>query len=48
MITGGVASVVYGDPRFTRDIDIVLQLPAAQAERFASAFDRDDSYVPSP
>lgn len=26
MITGGVASVIFGDPRFTRDIDIVLQL----------------------
>ncbi|HUF50534.1 MAG TPA: hypothetical protein VMN60_06865 [Longimicrobiales bacterium] len=26
MITGGVASVIYGDPRFTRDIDIVLEL----------------------
>lgn len=24
MITGGVASVIYGDPRFTRDIDVVL------------------------
>ncbi len=24
MITGGVASVIYGDPRFTRDIDLVL------------------------
>lgn len=26
MITGAVASVIYGDPRFTRDIDIVLEL----------------------
>lgn len=26
MITGGVASVIYGDPRFTRDIDLVLEL----------------------
>lgn len=46
MITGGVASVIYGDPRFTRDIDIVLQLSVAQAERFTSAFDLDDFYVP--
>ncbi|MGH7480620.1 MAG: hypothetical protein ACRELV_00565 [Longimicrobiales bacterium] len=29
MITGGVASVIYGDPRFTRDVDIVLELRAA-------------------
>ena len=26
MITGGVASVIYGDPRFTRDVDIVMEL----------------------
>jgi len=26
MITGGAASVIYGDPRFTRGIDIVLVL----------------------
>ena len=23
MVTGGVAAVIYGDPRFTRDINIV-------------------------
>lgn len=26
MITGGVASVLYGDPRFTRDPDLVMEL----------------------
>ncbi len=26
MVTGGVASVIYGDPRFTRDVDIVMEL----------------------
>lgn len=46
MITGGVASVIYGDPRFTRDIDIVLQLSREDAGRFASGFDPDDYYVP--
>ena len=46
MVTGGVASVVYGDPRFTRDIDVVLQLASVDVERFASAFDSGDFYVP--
>ena len=32
MITGGVASVIYGDPRFTRDIDLVMQLPPAEGD----------------
>lgn len=46
MITGGVASVVYGDPRFTRDIDLVLELDSAAVERFASVFEGGDYYVP--
>lgn len=46
MITGGVASVIYGDPRFTRDIDIVLELAPADAARFAAAFDPSVFYVP--
>ncbi len=32
MITGGVASVIYGDPRFTRDIDVVLEEEAARLQ----------------
>ena len=46
VITGGVASVIFGDPRFTRDIDIVLDLPAAEAELLASAYSSDAFYVP--
>lgn len=46
MITGGVASVIYGDPRFTRDIDIVLELPATDSQRLADAYSGFDYYVP--
>ena len=46
MITGAVASVVYGDPRFTRDIDLVLDLGEADVERIAEAFPDHDFYVP--
>ena len=46
MITGGVASVIYGEPRFTRDIDIVLELEEANVEAFAGAFESGDFYVP--
>ncbi len=48
MITGGVASVVYGDPRFTRDIDIVLELRGHQVGRLEAAFAGADFYVPPP
>jgi len=46
MITGGVASVIYGDPRFTRDVDVVMQLAAAQTASLAAAFDASAFYVP--
>jgi hypothetical protein len=26
MVTGGVASVIYGEPRFTREINLVIEL----------------------
>lgn len=48
MITGGVASVVYGDPRFTRDVDLVLELPANAVGRFENAFAGEAFYVPPP
>lgn len=47
MITGGVASVIYGDPRFTRDVDIVLELPPPEVGSLASAFEAPEFYVPS-
>jgi len=46
LITGGVASVIYGDPRFTRDIDLVLQLREADAEGLLDAFSPEDFYRP--
>jgi len=46
MITGGVASVIYGDPRFTRDIDIVLELPESGIDGLAQAFSSPDFYLP--
>jgi len=46
MVTGGVASVVYGEPRFTRDIDLVLELRPRDVRRFAGAWSAADFYVP--
>ena len=46
MVTGGVASVVYGEPRFTRDIDLVIELQAHEVRRFADAWPETDFYVP--
>jgi len=46
MITGGVAAVVYGDPRFTRDIDLVLDLDAGDVDRLLADFSGRDCYAP--
>jgi len=46
LVTGGVASVVYGEPRLTRDIDLVLQLRPKDARRFAGAWPAEAFYLP--
>lgn len=46
MVTGAVAAVVYGEPRLTRDIDVVLDLARADAPRLRAAFPGDRYYVP--
>ena len=43
MITGSVASMAYGEPRLTLDMDIVIDLPERQAEEFCQKFG-DDFY----
>ena len=46
LITGGVASVIYGEPRFTRDIDLVVLLEPRDARRFAGGWSPAEFYVP--
>jgi len=46
MATGAVAAIVYGEPRLTLDLDLVLQLSASDAPRFIAAFPVAEFYVP--
>jgi hypothetical protein len=46
MVTGSVACIVYGEPRLTHDVDLVVSLRAADAEAVERAFPGDDFYVP--
>ena len=46
MITGGAAAIVYGDPRLTNDLDVVLTMQPADASRVAAVFQAADTYVP--
>jgi hypothetical protein len=32
MVTGAVASIIYGEPRLTHDIDLVVELSEEKAE----------------
>jgi len=37
MVTGGVAAIVYGEPRLTNDVDIVVRLtPAMRADIYVA------------
>jgi len=46
MVTGAVAAIVYGEPRLTNDIDIVLDLSARDIGRLAGTFGSDAFYCP--
>ncbi|MDY0082627.1 MAG: hypothetical protein RBR74_05540 [Ignavibacteriaceae bacterium] len=45
-ITGSVASIVYGDPRLTHDIDLVINLDNSDINKFINAFPPDQFYCP--
>jgi hypothetical protein len=46
MVTGGLAAIIYGEPRLTNDVDIVVRLDPADAERLAAGFPQPHWYVP--
>ena len=48
MVTGSVATILYGEPRLTHDIDIVIFVKHFDPEKFAQAFPFDDFYCPPP
>ena len=45
-VTGGIATIVYGEPRFTRDIDVVLAVVPRDAERFLALWSPQQFYLP--
>jgi hypothetical protein len=46
MVTGGVGAIVYGEPRLTTDIDIVVRLSSSEAARLIQQFPAEQFYVP--
>lgn len=45
-LVGSVASSIYGEPRATNDLDVVIQIGTADADRLVAAFPAEDFYVP--
>ena len=45
-VTGSVASIIYGDPRLTHDIDVVIHLTADEAQKLTQYFPENDYYCP--
>jgi hypothetical protein len=46
MITGATAAILYGQPRLTNDIDVVLALRDGQVLSLIAAFPENEFYVP--
>src|SRR5437879_3390762 len=43
-VTGSLATIAYGEPRFTNDIDVVVDLRRDQVEAFCAAFPAPEYY----
>ncbi len=48
LVTGSTATIAYGEPRFTNDIDIVVDLPPDQVADFCAGFPTPNFYYSLP
>lgn len=48
LVVGSLASGAYGEPRMTRDIDLVIDLKAERATQLCAAFPAPDFFVSLP
>lgn len=46
IVTGAVASIIYGEPRLTHDIDLMLEMSIEDAEKIAKTFQPVEFYCP--
>jgi len=46
MVTGAVATILYGEPRLTHDIDLVVEIARDRVGNFCKAFPLDSFYCP--
>ena len=48
IITGSQATIVFGEPRFTNDIDVVADLQPTNLDAFCDGFPAEDFYLSRP
>jgi hypothetical protein len=48
LLVGSLASGVYGEPRLTHDIDLVVEIGPDQVDSLCAAFNPDEFYVSAP
>ncbi|MCP5527999.1 MAG: hypothetical protein H7A47_14500 [Verrucomicrobiales bacterium] len=48
LVSGSVASMLYGEPRVTHDIDLILILRPENVRQLGEAFPASDFYTPPP
>ncbi|MEM9081356.1 MAG: hypothetical protein AAGC74_11765 [Verrucomicrobiota bacterium] len=46
MVTGSVAAMIYGEPRLTHDIDMVVEMSRDRAGKLSGWYSEVDFYVP--
>lgn len=46
MVTGSTAGILYGEPRMTNDVDVVVALARSHVEALVAAFPIDEFYCP--
>ena len=45
LVTGAIASIAYGEPRFTNDIDVVVDMSLTHVDAFKSYFPENEFYL---
>jgi hypothetical protein len=46
MVTGAVAAIIYGEPRLTHDIDLVIELKLDEVKKIQEGFPSEEFYCP--
>lgn len=46
MVVGSMASMIYGEPRMTNDMDVVVHVSPQDVLKFSKIFDNDTYYCP--